>query len=503
MLAKYKTRAFQSFMKSVLMIAYGFPPEGNAGAYRPLRFVRQLPLFGWDPTVVTLDTESFERFDPTLLGLVPSEVEVIRVRNLDPWQAFQALRGRRLKERLSQASPEIASQIEVAHHTSVRSILRRLVRTAEAWSYHPDLAKGWIRPAVKATLKVCANKRPDVIWATAGPVSSFIAARRASQRTGIPYVLDFRDSWTITFNAFEALQPRWAQRRAYSSMYGLLKDARAVVFRYGTEAECFWRAYPQALDVSRVHIIPNGFDGEIEPYQTPAITDKCRILYTGTLGDYRYDTLLRALRVLKEESPKLAECLQLHFVGEDNDKLAEMATSLALDRMVTRSGSVGFDQVTRLSREAHAFLALGRYPTMRGYELFAPAKLFGYLKMGRPIIGVLPADEANKILRQVGVSTLADVDSVPEIVELLRHLLQSWQGNRLASLVPNYNACSVFSASHQTRQLVTALEGKAAKIPFVPGREKIPPSLREEIHRRTLEAERLADRSLRQGLATQ
>ena len=28
-------------MKSVLMIAYGFPPEGNAGVYRPLRFLRE------------------------------------------------------------------------------------------------------------------------------------------------------------------------------------------------------------------------------------------------------------------------------------------------------------------------------------------------------------------------------------------------------------------------------------------------------------------------------
>ena len=29
-------------MKSVVMIAYFFPPEGSAGTYRSLRFIRQL-----------------------------------------------------------------------------------------------------------------------------------------------------------------------------------------------------------------------------------------------------------------------------------------------------------------------------------------------------------------------------------------------------------------------------------------------------------------------------
>jgi glycosyltransferase involved in cell wall biosynthesis len=490
-------------MKSVLMIAYAFAPEGNAGAFRPLRFARHLPSLGWQPTVVTLDTDFFERFDPSLPSLVPTEVKVIRVRNRDFWQAFQASRGRRLKDRISKASPEIASQIELAYHTSVRSMLRKLVRTAEAWSYHPDPAMGWIRPATKATVAAVDGGKVNVIWTTAGPVSSFIAARRASKRTGVPYVLDFRDAWTITFNEFEDRQPHWAKRWAYRSMFRLLNEARAVVFRYMTEAECFWRAYPSALDVNRVHIIPNGFDGDIEAYAATSATDKCRILYTGTLGDYRYDTLLLALRMLKAESPQLAERLELQFVGEDNHNLMEMARSLDLGRMLSRSGAVGFDEANQLAREANALLLLGRYPSMRGYELFAPAKLFGYLKMGRPILGVLPQDEAKNILQQVGVSTLADVESLPDIVRALREIVRAWVDDQLGSLVPDPERCRDFSAVNQTPLLAAALEGKAAVNPFVPGRKKIPPSLREEIQRRALEANRLGYRTMRQDLATQ
>src|SRR5207244_4028757 len=175
--------------------------------------------------------------------------------------------------------------------TPLRSRLREAVRAAEALYYHPDMAMPWIRPAVKATVKLCTCKRPNVIWATGGPWSSFIVAKRASQRTGLPYVLDFRDSWTVAYNEFEARRSAWAMRLDRRNLYWLLKGAQAVIFRYHTEVECYWLAYPGALDVARIHIIPNGYDGAIDEFVPPA-GDKCTILYTGTLSLYRYDTLL-------------------------------------------------------------------------------------------------------------------------------------------------------------------------------------------------------------------
>jgi len=81
------------------MIAHAFPPEGNAGVYRPLRFVRHLPTMGWNASVISLDTHCYERYDPGLLGLVPSDTEVIRVRSRDPWQSIQERRGQRIQKK--------------------------------------------------------------------------------------------------------------------------------------------------------------------------------------------------------------------------------------------------------------------------------------------------------------------------------------------------------------------------------------------------------------------
>src|SRR5262249_949273 len=312
-------------MRSVVMIAYEFPPEGNAGTYRPLRFVRHLPALGWHPIVISADKQCYGRYDPGLLALVPSGVEVIRVRGRDLWQTMQARRAQRSQERLSKDPVETIAQIHTVHHTPLRSFIREVVRTTEAWWYYPDMAMSWIRPAVEATVTMCARKRPNVIWATAGPVSSFVVAQRASQRTGVPYVLDFRDAWTVTYNEFDARRPAWATRLARRTLYRLLKEAQAVIFRYDTEDECYWRAYQGALDASRIHIIPNGYEDAIGEFVAPD-GDKCTILYTGTLSSYRYDTLLQSLHEFKKSDPAQAKRLRLLFVGEDMEALANEAT---------------------------------------------------------------------------------------------------------------------------------------------------------------------------------
>ena len=458
------------------MIAYYFPPEGNAGSYRPLRFVQHLPAEGWTSSVITQSTDRYERFDPRLLDLVPKDAEVVRTQGRDLWLAIQGKRAQKRK-----GLPGIPVRQGARNHLELRSrmraSLREAVRKTEAWYYHPDMAMSWIRPAVKATIDSVRRIRPNVIWATAGPISSFVVAERASQATGVPYVIDFRDAWTITYNEFEARRPAWATRSDRRNLYRLLQGAQAVVFRYNTEAECYWRFYSGAIDVSRCHIIPNGYSGKIEVFDVPP-GDKCKILYTGTVTDYSYKGLLLALQHLRESYPGLAERLDFHFVGEGTEAVAGEAARLGIGDLVRTEGPTTQEAVDLLSGSAHAMLVLGRPPTMRGYELFAGAKLFGYLKSGRPILGIVPDDETRKILQNVKVSTIADANLPWDIAAVLKRIVDAWSTGMLSSLVPDRSACEAYSAERQTAALIRALEGLPAAEPFIPGRAKIPQSLR-------------------------
>src|ERR1044071_583434 len=476
-------------MKSVVMIAHDFPPEGNAGAYRPLRFARPLPAFGWRPAVVTVDTDFFERYDPSLLSQLPSDVEVIRVPNRDPWQAFLAKRSQRVGARLSQASRAQASRILASHRRPARARLREFLRSLEARVYDPDIAMGWIAPAAKAVEQLCRRLDAQLIWATAGPVSSFHVAERASRRTGVPYVLDFRDAWTITFNEFEERRSLRARQGDRRNMFRLLSNAQSVIFRYDREAECFWRAYHGALEPSKIRIIPNGFEGDVEPFSDPK-GEKCEILYTGTLSDYRFDTFLEAIRSLKQFFPEVAARLHCHFIGEASQVIADRAREYDVTDIITAEPPVSSAVLHQRSKQADVFLLLGRPPSMRGYELFAAAKLFGYLELGKPILGILPVDEGRRILQQVGASTTADIDSVAEIVAVIRRVVCSWADGTLELLAPERAACEAYSVKRQTEILVSAFEGVLLRNVFVPDRFAVPESLQKEIAGREEERQR-------------
>ena len=47
-------------------------------------------------------------------------------------------------------------------------------------------------------------------------------------------------------------------------------------------AECYWREYRGAFDPTKIHIIPNGYEGELQTWSEPH-RDKCTVLYTGTV----------------------------------------------------------------------------------------------------------------------------------------------------------------------------------------------------------------------------
>ena len=461
----------------VIMVAFGFPPEGNAGAYRPLRFVRRLASFGWNSTVVTAAPGQYERFDPTLLERIPRETEVIRVNSQDLWQRFQSWRARGGAGGAMHNHQICHGPESTGSQPTFRGRLRDLVRQAEARWYHPDMASPWITPAVDAVTRVCRRERVAAIWATAGPVSAFYAAQRASRKNKVPYVLDFRDSWTITHNDFEARRPAWAIRRDRNNMFELLHQAQAVIFRYDREAECYWQAYRGALDASKIYIIPNGYEAPIEAVAAPK-GDRCTLLYAGVVSDYRYDTFLDALGVLKRTDPSRAQQLRVLFVGEGMSVLAKAAEKVGVSEIVHIAGAKRSDEVAALQRNAHALLVFGRPASKPGYELFAGAKLFGYLKTGRPIIGILPEDETQRVLRQVGSRTIADVESVPEIGALLCSVIDHWTAGTMSSLVPDRKACEAYSSERQTAILVRALEGVPAEEPFIPGVQSVPPSLR-------------------------
>jgi hypothetical protein len=91
---------------------------------------------------------------------------------------------------------------------------------------------------------------------------------------------------------------------------------------------------------------------------------------------------------------------------------------------------------------------------------------------------VLPHDENSRILRSVGVTTIADANSIEQINSVLRQLVNAWSTDKLPALLPDRASCEKYSAERQTEALVRALEGSPALDPFCPGLSDPAPSLK-------------------------
>ena len=137
-------------MKRVLFLAYLFPPIANSGTQRPLKFVKYLSQYGWQPTVVTAAHADGHRVDEAMLADIPAGVAVERVPMLNEQVRDTILRcgrGTRLAARVAEA---------------VSWRLRDRFRT-------PDLYALWRPGARRAGARLMRDGDFDAIYATGFP----------------------------------------------------------------------------------------------------------------------------------------------------------------------------------------------------------------------------------------------------------------------------------------------------------------------------------------------
>jgi hypothetical protein len=77
-------------MRRLLVITYYWPPAGGAGVQRWLKFSKYLPLYGWEPVILTVDPQYavYPALDNTLSKDIPDHIEVIRTKATDWFRLY-------------------------------------------------------------------------------------------------------------------------------------------------------------------------------------------------------------------------------------------------------------------------------------------------------------------------------------------------------------------------------------------------------------------------------
>ena len=79
-------------MKKVLIITYHFPPDAEVGGLRVQKFAKYLPLYGWEPFILSVDEKYYPLKDAERNHSINCEVFRTKV-FWSPREAYLKMKG--------------------------------------------------------------------------------------------------------------------------------------------------------------------------------------------------------------------------------------------------------------------------------------------------------------------------------------------------------------------------------------------------------------------------
>ena len=245
----------------LLFVTRNFAPASHVSVERAIKLAKYLPEFGWRPTILTgFPSSAGLPEDPALLDQVGG-VDVIRARAPELSLFYSAA-----------AKPK-------GNSVSQRGNARRGSLHPKAWLV-PDSQLLWYPFAVREALRRARAESWEVVLATSHPPTAIVIAHRIASRLGIPYVADFRDSWTKYHAAPRRPAPLAELERRLEAR--MIRDAAAVVTVDPHIVEHALTRIPVA-DHPPCHVIQNGYDEDEFRGVVPASLPACSIVHTGQL----------------------------------------------------------------------------------------------------------------------------------------------------------------------------------------------------------------------------
>lgn len=361
----------------VLYLAFYFPPTRASGVFRSTATANHLAAAGWEVTVHTAPREFFTDYlgssDASLEATVHPDVRVVRPgMSYAHWEQ-DVRRFGRLRGTLP----------------TLEAVLRRR-RTDLGF---PEHYAPWIPRVLAHAVAEHARRPYDLVLATGNPFASFAAAWALHRALRIPYVLDYRDSWT--FNQFTEELKYPAGHRVWDWERRVLSRAARIAFVNAGMLEWHAERYPTAA--GRMLVVPNGWEPELIPPPAAepagAAPGPLRFGYVGTVTDAMPIEELAAGWALARQNPRLAGAtLAVHgHLG-----FFPVQVPVLLDRLPLGAGT-GVSYHGPVPKTAVA----GVYDRLDVLLLWVPGaryvtsgKVFEYMATGKPIVSVHRPDIA-------------------------------------------------------------------------------------------------------------
>jgi glycosyltransferase involved in cell wall biosynthesis len=403
----------------LLMLSYYFPPTGAGGVQRSLKFAKYLSRMGPRVTVITPKPIAYLAYDQTLVQEVPPQVRVVRTDSADPARLVAILRRKR-----QQADAPI-NHSEIGTGRGVPGA--RLYQLFKRWFALPDPEVLWVPFAYWAAAREIALHGITVVYTTSPPSSSHLAGYLLKRRFGLPWVADFRDFWADHFD--------FTRRGRHIRIFingmerAVFNHADRIICNTPGMMQCFAAKYPYAQ--KKLRLIPNGYDEEdfadLVPHKE--ISAHRKLVHMGTLRGDR--SLVGVMEAIAQANAGLPSASQwgLEQLGSYHGYKAVELKMRGLMQYADFTGNLSHRDALARAMSADALLLLVSPGEGAG---LVPAKLYEYLRLGRPIIAVAPpGDAANLAVRLAQAAVFAPDDTTGLAASLKSMILKIPQTNKM------------------------------------------------------------------------
>jgi glycosyltransferase involved in cell wall biosynthesis len=301
----------------------------------------------------------------------------------------------------------------------------------------PDRYIGWLLFAVPAGLSLIRTHDVQAIYSTSPLASAHLTASVLKSLSGLPWIADFRDPWT---EPEIATNPRSPLFRLDSRLErAVLRKADRLVFTTARLRD-YVLAHAGGDLSTKAAVIPNGFDEEdfrdlpdCQPEQTPV-----RIAHTGLVDEsYRSPRrFLEALAMLLKDGEISRNQVRVEFVGGGNyvqsAGFRSVLQDLDLVDIVNVLGRVSYAECLEHQQRSHILLLLQSGDDTR---TLIPAKAFEYLRIGRPILAILPESASSELFQEVGGARIVHTQDLAGMIVALREMIKDAQAGAWMSSV--------------------------------------------------------------------
>lgn len=355
--------------RTVAILASDFPPSSLPSSVRARLFASHLAEFGWRPVVITVAPEFYEcPLDADNERLLPARLEVIRTRALP---------------------------VRWMRRFGISDIGMRSL-----W-YH------W-----RAIRKLYLAGSVDLLFITVPPSVPMILGRLARMRFGLRYVIDYQDPWiTETYWNLPRSErpPKWAFAYAMARIlepFAISRASHITSVSDGTTKAVLQR-YPKLTGLGATTLPFGAEPADFEFLRAHPRANPCfdrgdgllHLVYAGACIAAMLPALrclFGGLRLLREQNPKLAAKMRLHFVGTSyaSGRAAKRAEPVAAEFGVDDLADEITSRVSYLDAMQILLDATGLLIIGTNEAHYTASKIYPYALAGKPLFAILHEDSS-------------------------------------------------------------------------------------------------------------